>query len=108
MLEIDIAVEISGGDLATDISFLLTNMDDSASSPQDYTPFFAMLTFSSGTVSGSTLSYNISIIDDGALESTERFTVYGSSMDAVVRFAPGGNMTSVYIEDNDSELDCRN
>jgi len=64
----------------------------------DYESIFFNQTFTSGSMDDSTRCTNISIVDDGALEDDEIFTValITSDPDVMLR-----NMTLITIIDND-------
>ena len=101
---VEITIQLIGS-LERDVSFILESNDGTASSlTGDYNSFSRTLVFPSGSVNGSTLTVNITTIDDLSLEEVEYFTVHAFSMDDSAHFNPGRNTTTLLIEDNDCML----
>ena len=67
----------------------------------DYERFSFNLTFYSGSMDDDTRCVNVSIIDDGAFEDDETFTVTLTTSDPDVIL---GNMTTVTIIKNDGTI----
>ena len=67
----------------------------------DYNSVSSTEIFTSGSTDGATRCVNITIIDDGALEGNQTFTVVETTRDVDVVI--GTNITTIKIVDNDSE-----
>ena len=64
----------------------------------DYIQVFSDLVFTSGSMDNAIRCANISILDDGALEADEIFTVVLNTSDLSVTLV---NMTAITLMDND-------
>ena len=69
---VELTVEVINGTLTDEVVLSYTTMDDSATSPGDYTSVASTLTLSAMTPS---VTFNVAIFDDVAQELNETFTV---------------------------------
>ena len=79
---------------------LLCSSSHAASAGMDYDPITINGTFSNGSMAGSMECENVTIIDDGALELDETFTVTLNTSEPEVTLDT--NATTITITDDDS------
>lgn len=99
----EVTIQLTGN-VEREVSFILESADGMASFAGDYKGISSRLMFPHGSISGSILTVNITIVDDLYLEEVEYFTVYAFSMDSGVHFKPERNSTLIFIEDNDCKF----
>ncbi len=78
-------------------------MSLSLTAGNDYTLSVFTLIFPKFSGEGTTISFNIPIIDDLFCESTETFDLFASIVDNLGNFTTGGDTATGVIIDNDSE-----
>ena len=93
---LEVCAVLVEGSLERSVLFTLSNMDDTATSPGDYSTFTVELTFNATSSRACT---DIPIEDDTILENPENFTVVLTSDDPDVSFMPPTSV--VTIIDND-------
>lgn len=92
------------GSLEREVSLRLESEDGTASFNKDYKLLSDNLTFPPSNAASSSLSVNITTIDDLLVEGMEYFTVYAVSTDASTRFILGRNSTTIHIKDDDGKV----
>ena len=102
--QVEITVVLRGS-LEREVTLMLESDDETASFNKDYKMLSDKLTFPPSIAASSSLSVNVTIVDDPLVEGMEYFTIYAFSKDATVYFIPGRNSTTVHIEDDDSKLE---
>ncbi len=92
------------GSLEREVSLMLESDDGTASSfNKDYKTLSDKLTFPRSSAASSSLTVNVTIVDDLLVEGMEYFTIHALSMDAAAYFIPGRNSTTIHIMDDDSK-----
>lgn len=91
------------GSLESEVSLMLESEDGTASFYRDYKVLSDKLTFPPSNSVTSSLTVNITIIDDLLVEGMEYFTVYALAMDTAAHFISGRNSTTIHIKDDDSK-----
>ena len=91
------------GRLEREVSLMLESKDGTASFNKDYKMLSDKLTFPLSNSVTSSLTVNVTVIDDLLVEGMEYFTVYALAMDTAAHFIPGRNSTTIHILDDDSK-----
>jgi hypothetical protein len=90
------------GSLEREVSLMLESDDGTTSFDNDYKMLSDKLTFPRSSAASSSLTVNVTIINDLLVEGMEYFTICALSMDAAAHFIPGRNSTTIHIMDDDS------
>lgn len=71
----------------------------SAGGGVDYIDVDVLVTFTSGSISGDTVTVTVDVVDDDRLENVESFIVAASSMDQGVMIQPATTTISIIASD---------
>ena len=73
----------------------------------DYTPIVTTLLFPVNSVGGTTINFEVPIIDDPNCENSETFGLSATIVDNLGNFTAGGDTATGVIIDNDSKYNYR-
>lgn len=103
-LEVGIQL-LDGQSLEREIIVYVESSDESALSVNgDYAAFRRTLTFPQGSLPGTILPLEITILDDTMVEDLEYFTLRTGTTDHAVQHQTGKQNSTVYIKDDDCEF----